>query len=157
LEAIGEFHPVDTQLFVPFAVKRLQERPDDTEAVLTVELRGTGETTTQEQRLRLFWEKESIPRLPLPVQDYPITAWAALGVACAVIWHFGGLRLHGVAAVGDGVDYWVKRETQEFALELAGQGQATWNSATGRKPSSCWPTRSAPTATWSWSDLLPAG
>jgi hypothetical protein len=41
-------------------------------------------------------------------------------VACAVIWHYAGLRLHAVAAEGDRVDYWVLRHTQEFGLEVSG-------------------------------------
>ena len=43
LETIGEIHPVATQLFVPFAVTRLQQRPEETEAVLAVALHGIGE------------------------------------------------------------------------------------------------------------------
>jgi hypothetical protein len=101
LETISELHPVAAHLFVPFAVTRLQERPDDTEAALAVSLSGIDETTTEVRpQLRLFWERNSIPTLPLAVQDQPVTDWAALGVACAVIWHFAGLRLHAVAAQG---------------------------------------------------------
>lgn len=37
-----------------------------------------------------------------------------------MIWHFAGLRLHAVAALGDRVDYWVKRDNREFALEISG-------------------------------------
>lgn len=54
LETIGELHPVATDLFVPFAVTRLQERPDDTEAVLAVALHGIEEQTTADRPLRLF-------------------------------------------------------------------------------------------------------
>lgn len=47
-----------------------------------------------------------------------------MGVACAVIWQFAGLRLHAVAALGDRVDYWVTRENREFALEISGTRRA---------------------------------
>jgi hypothetical protein len=120
LEAIGELHPLAAHLFVPFAVTRLQERPEDTETVLAIELRGFQGETSAERALRLFWGKESIPQRPLAIQDNPLTEWAALGVACAVIWHYAGLRLHAVAAAGDRFDYWVWQETQEFGLEISG-------------------------------------
>src|SRR5262249_32605209 len=120
LETIGELHPVATHLFVPFAVKRLQERSEDAEAVLAVELRGVEEQVVETRPLRLYWERNSISTLPLAMQDQPLTEWAALGVACAVIWHFAGLRLHAVAALGDRVDYWVLREDQELGLEISG-------------------------------------
>jgi hypothetical protein len=120
LETIGELHLIATRLFVPFVVARLQQHPEDTEAILAIELRGIQDPSTEVRQLRLFWERDSIPQLPLAVQAHTLTEWAALGVACAVIWHFAGLRLHAVAALGDRIDYWVKRETQEFALEISG-------------------------------------
>ncbi len=42
------------------------------------------------------------------------------GVACVVLWHFAGIRLHAVAAEGDRFDYWCLDETQEFGLEVSG-------------------------------------
>jgi len=120
LEAIGELHPLAAHVFVPFAVTRLQEGPGDTEAVLAIELRNLAGEQTAHRQLRLFWERESIPQLPPAVQDNPLTEWAALGVACAVIWHYAGLRLHAVAAAGDRFDYWVREGTQELALEVSG-------------------------------------
>jgi hypothetical protein len=120
LETIGELHPLATHLFVPFAITRLQQGPEDTEVVLTVELRGFPGEPAAERQLRLFWDAASLPQLPSAVQDNPLTEWAALGVACAVIWHFAGLRLHAVAAAGDRFDYWVMQETEELALEVSG-------------------------------------
>ena len=124
LESIGELHPVAAHVFVPFTLTRLQERPEDTEAVLTVVLRGIEQQTAEERPLRLFWERSSIPVLPPAIGDEPLTEWAALGVACAVIWHFAGLRLHAVAVVGDRVDYWVRRDNLEFGLEVSGTRRA---------------------------------
>jgi hypothetical protein len=37
-----------------------------------------------------------------------------------VIWHFARLRLHAVAALGDRLDYWVRREDREYGLEISG-------------------------------------
>jgi hypothetical protein len=119
LETIGELHAVSTSPFVPFVVARLQSTPDDTEAILTVELRDVRETAG-EHTIRFHWDRESIPRLPLAIQDNPLTEWAALGVACVVLWHFAGIRLHAVAAEGDRVDYWCLDGTQEFVLEVSG-------------------------------------
>jgi hypothetical protein len=120
LEAIGELHAIATKVFLPFAVTRLRKRSEDTDAVLTVELRDIENGTREKRQLRLFWERDSISDLPVAVQDQTVTEWAALGVACAVIWHFARLRLHATAALGDRMDYWVLRETQEFALEISG-------------------------------------
>ncbi len=120
LETISELHTVTTQLFVPFAVTRLQQRPEDTEAIVTVGLRGIERQESVERPLRLLWERDSIPTLPLAVQEQPHTEWAAVGVACAVIWHFAGLRLHAVAALGDRVNFWVMRNDTEFSLEISG-------------------------------------
>jgi hypothetical protein len=120
LETIGELHPLDTHPFIPFAVTRLRQDSQETEAVLAVELRGIPGQPTAERQLRLFWGSESVPQLPVAVQDNPLTEWAALGVACAVIWHYAELRLHAVAAEGDGFDYWLRQETQEFGLEISG-------------------------------------
>jgi hypothetical protein len=66
LETIGELHPVATHVFVPFAVARLQEHPEDTEAVLTVALRGIVQQATEDRSLRLFCERASIQRYRPP-------------------------------------------------------------------------------------------
>lgn len=73
LETIGELHPVSTHLFVPFAVARLQLRPDDTETILAVELHEIEAQNKEERPLRLFFERNSIPALPFAVQDQPLT------------------------------------------------------------------------------------
>ncbi len=120
LETIGELHAIATRLFVPFSVARLQQSPEDVETALTIELRDIQRGVTEERTLRLYWDMESIPQLPPAIQENPLTEWAALGVACAVVWHYAGLRLHAVAAEGDRVDYWVMQGDQEFGLEISG-------------------------------------
>jgi hypothetical protein len=47
LETIGELRAVATQFFIPFAVTRLRERPEDTDMVLTIELRGIENRITE--------------------------------------------------------------------------------------------------------------
>jgi hypothetical protein len=120
LETISEFHALATHLFVPFVLVRLQENPEDTETVLTIELRDIQPGAMEERQLRLFWDIQNVPLLPLAIQDNPLTEWAALGVACAVIWYYGGIRLHAVAAAGDRFDYWGMQGDQEFGLEISG-------------------------------------
>jgi hypothetical protein len=51
LETISDLHPVATQVFVPFAITRLQERPEATEAVSTVALRGIEEQPTEDRNV----------------------------------------------------------------------------------------------------------
>lgn len=120
LETISEIHPLATEVFIPFVVARLQEHPEDREANLALELHDISGTATKELPLRLYWEAASISKLPLAIPDNSLTEWAALGIACAVIWEYAGLRLHAVAAAGDRFDYWVMQEMQEFALEVSG-------------------------------------
>jgi hypothetical protein len=54
------------------------------------------------------------------VPETTVTEWAALGVACAVVWHYGGLRLSAVSLDGDRFDYWVEREGRRWGLEISG-------------------------------------
>jgi len=58
--------------------------------------------------------------LPPGVPETTVTEWAALGVACAVVWHYGGLRLSAVSLDGDRFDYWVDREGRRWGLEVSG-------------------------------------
>jgi hypothetical protein len=120
LESIGELHAVATEMFIPFAVVRLQRFPKDTETELTVEMRGIRPGVSEKRRLWLTWDSESVPPLPLAIQDNSITEWAALGVASAIIWHYARLRLHAVAVQGDRFGYWTMQGDREFGLEVSG-------------------------------------
>ncbi len=120
LETIGELHAVAADIFLPFAIVRLRDSLHATEAQLAVELRDVPGQKAGVRQLRLRWEAQSIPLLPLGIQPNPLTEWAALGVAAAVIWQYAGLRLHSVADSGDRLDYWVMRGEEEFGLEVSG-------------------------------------
>ena len=121
LETIGELHAVAADIFLPFAIVRLRDSLHATEAQLAVELRDVpGQKAGVRQLRNCDWEAQSIPLLPLGIQPNPLTEWAALGVAAAVIWQYAGLRLHSVADSGDRLDYWVMRGEEEFGLEVSG-------------------------------------
>jgi hypothetical protein len=101
LENIANAHGVHAAMFVPFAIERLRSEPGATEAVLRarlVDIGGSGET---DRSFRLSWSPESALTLPAGVQEHTVTEWAALGVACAVIACYTGLRITAVTQRGD--------------------------------------------------------
>jgi hypothetical protein len=120
LEAITQLHGIATATFIPFAVARLCQNTGDTRATLRVRLRGiVGQVETQ-QRLRLSWSAESAAAQPLGVQENTIAEWAALGVACAIVWLCGGLRLRAVASPGDCFDFWATDGERHYGVEVSG-------------------------------------
>ena len=120
LEAIAELHAVSAGPFVPFVIERLSETGARTEAVLHVDLRGVPGWEDGRRHMRLLWDDARAWALPPGVPDSTVTERAALGVACAVIWHFAGLRLSAVSLRGDRFDYWVQREDSRLGLEVSG-------------------------------------
>ena len=120
LETIAQLHAVSTDLFIPFVIHRLGGSSNQTEATLTVELRGVGDFGDALRQLRLNWDAASAPELPPGVPDATVTEWAALGIACTVLWYYGGLRLSAVSLRGDRFDYWVQREGPRLGLEVSG-------------------------------------
>jgi hypothetical protein len=54
------------------------------------------------------------------VQDNTVTEWAAIGVACVIVWLCAGLRIRTVAAPGDRFDFWGTDGEQQFGLEVSG-------------------------------------
>jgi len=85
LEDIARDHPIGAEVFVPFAIARLSEDTEITEASLTVILRNLGCAGEEQRTFCLSWSVESAPSRPLAVQDRTVTEWAACGVACAMI------------------------------------------------------------------------
>src|SRR5947209_5104584 len=121
LESIAELHAIETRPFIPFAITRLALDPVTMEARLAVELRGVRDAQSVEhRRLRLTWASASVPQMPLGMQEHPTTEWAAVAVACAVVWQYGGLRIHKVAEWGSNFDYWVRGQAGRLALEVSG-------------------------------------
>ncbi len=55
-----------------------------------------------------------------PVQDRVVTEWAACGIACAVLWHYTGLRVWTAAREGEGFDYWIGNDSQLRGMEVSG-------------------------------------
>jgi hypothetical protein len=120
LENIARDHPVAVGMFVPFAIERLRGDGDDTEATLSVSLRDLGFTGEVQRVLRLVWSPTSVSLRPLAVQPHTLTEWAAIAIACAVVSHYGGLRVQEVAAYGDRFDTWVTDGEREYGLEVSG-------------------------------------
>lgn len=118
LDRIGLDHAIDAGIFVPFTIQRLQDDPTALEAILQVRLRDIVQADDASHELKLRW-----PPMPVyrpPVQDHIVTEWAALGVACAVVFVFAGLRIQSVTMTGDAFDYWVSDGDREYALEVSG-------------------------------------
>jgi hypothetical protein len=120
LDEVAHCHAIDAAMFVPFTIMRLRGDTEAAEAILTVNLRDVIEPGTQHRRLRLRWSAASaLKKLP-GVQEHTITEWAALGVACAVVWRYAGLHIREVAGRGDRFDYWVADGEREYGLEVSG-------------------------------------
>jgi len=120
LEDIGEEHPIDASVFVPFAIVRLRADADSSEATLRVQLHDVPEFDDQVHTVRIMWSGDSIPTDPPAVQDRAITEWAACGVACALVSVYTRLRILNVAAYGDRFDYWLSDGREDYGLEISG-------------------------------------
>jgi hypothetical protein len=120
LQTIGQLHAVATDVFIPFVVHRLASPRRETEMLLDVELRDIGNVPNLKRRLLLKWDGVAIPPLPPGVGERTVTEWAALGIACAVVWEYAGARLSSVSRTGDRFDYWVSRDDQTGCLEVSG-------------------------------------
>lgn len=119
LEDITNDHNIGAEIFIPFAIVRLQEEANQTEVTLTVKLRNI-DNSDSERSLRLFWFAENRPTQPIAVQERVVTEWAACGVACAVVASYTNLHITQVAVEGDRFDYWLSDGEQEYGLEISG-------------------------------------
>jgi hypothetical protein len=120
LETIGQLHAVSTDLFVPFVIRRLAQPGGPLEAILDVTLEGIVGPGSERRSLQLLWSPQSVPGLPPPVPATTVTEWAALGIACVVLWRYAGARLSEVTLFGDRFDYWVNRGDERLGLEVSG-------------------------------------
>jgi hypothetical protein len=119
LEEIVTRNAIDARWFLPFTIHRLAPQSVNQSAVIKLSL-----SSIQEERkvssLQLTWQPESAALTVPPVQEHIVTEWAACGVACAVIPLYTGLQVLQVAQSGDGFDYWIGNEDQEYGLEVSG-------------------------------------
>lgn len=120
VEAIAQ-NDIDTRWFIPFVLYRLQaSRLENQQVDLELSLINIGDTANESRLLRLTWlETDATLGIPL-VQDRVITEWAACGIACILIPRYTDYRVTQVTQVGDGFDYWVGDDVQDFALEVSG-------------------------------------
>jgi hypothetical protein len=119
LEEIVTRNAIDARWFLPFTIHRLVPQSANRSAVLALSLLDILDKP-QGVRLQLTWLPESATLNIPPVQEHIITEWAACGVACAVIPLYTGLQVLQVAQSGDGFDYWIGDEDQEYGLEVSG-------------------------------------
>jgi hypothetical protein len=91
-----------------------------TEAILSVRLRGIGGVDEVERKLRLCWSPASVIRQPLGVQENAVTEWATLGLACALLPHYAGIRIRLAASPGNSFDYWATDGRWQYGLEVSG-------------------------------------
>jgi hypothetical protein len=120
LEEITNQNVIDAKWFLPFTIHRLKNSSANHNAILNLTLSGIMEIPITVQQLQLTWQPESARLTVPPVQEHIITEWAACGMACAVLPLYVGLHLLQVAQAGDGFDYWVGNNEQEFGLEVSG-------------------------------------
>ena len=113
-------HAVDTSVFLPFTIGRLIAGTRQNRATLDVELRNVLGEGVASRRLRVAWEADAIPRLPLGVTERTATEWAACGLASVLLSVYTESWLSGVAMDGDRFDYWVSDGVQDLALEVSG-------------------------------------
>ncbi len=115
-------HPIKAMIFEPFVVTELGGTPDaETQTTeFKVMLENIGGVATQTRRLSLAWRGTNSLTEPYPVQQELRTESAAVGIACAVLWHYTGIRIQDVSERGEGFDYWVGEEKAEQGLKIGG-------------------------------------
>lgn len=115
-------HPIGATIFEPFVATGLGGTPDTgtqtTEFTVTLENIGMAETRTH--LMSLQWEGALALPQPYAVQQELRTELAACGIACAVLWHYTGLRVWDSGKKGQGFDYWIGDERQEQGMEISG-------------------------------------
>lgn len=115
-------HVIDATVFEPFVIAGMGGTPDSTTQTteFTVTLQNIGAAGTRTHRLRIQWQGANALQGGLPVQGRVVTEWAACGIACAVLWHYTGLRVEMTARDGEGFDYWIRDGSEIFGMEVSG-------------------------------------
>lgn len=115
-------HVIKATFFEPFAVAALGSvsRAGTQTTDFMVTLENIGRNGIRTERLRIQWQGDTSPGTKSPMQPRDMTELAACGIACAILWHYTGLRVLAAAEYGQGFDYWVGDETEEQGLEISG-------------------------------------
>jgi hypothetical protein len=121
LERIAADNAIRADLFLPFAIIRLrQAATTGQKAILSVHLRDIGRQGKSHRELLLSWSIGRMVEESVPLQEHIVTEWAAVGIACVLTPLYAGLRVLQVTQAGDGFDYWVGDNANEYALEVSG-------------------------------------
>ena len=114
--------PVNTHIFAPFLVARLEEHPAvrDRALLYEVTIENLGETERRSLPLTLAWTEAMVPPVPLAAQLEYITEAAACGLALAALSHLTAAVLVDVADRGDRFDYIVEVNGVQCGLEISG-------------------------------------
>jgi hypothetical protein len=114
--------PVNTHIFAPFLIARLQEHPNVQERTLEykITLQNVGENGIRTVPVNLTWTEAMIPAVPLAAQREYITEAAAYGLAFAILAHFTTAILVDVADRGDRFDHIVVENDIRCGIEVSG-------------------------------------
>ena len=114
--------PVNTHIFAPFLIARLEEHPDVKSRTLQyrITLQNVRAKGTQTAPLLLTWTEEVVPAMPLAAQPEYITEAAAYGMAFAILTHFTSAVLVDVADRGEHFDYVVSENGRLCGIEVSG-------------------------------------
>ena len=122
LDAAFVSRPVNTHIFAPFLIARLEEHPDIHERTLEykITLQNIGTKGIRTVPLRLAWTETMVPPVPLAAQTEYITEAAAYGLAFAILAHFTTAVLEDVTVRGDRFDYIVLENGVRYGIEISG-------------------------------------
>lgn len=114
--------PVNTHIFAPFLIARLEEHPEVYERRLEyqITLQDIGGNGVRTVPLILTWTEAMIPPVPLAAQREYITEAAAYGLAFAILSHFTTAVLVDVADRGDRFDHVVSENGSRCGIEVSG-------------------------------------
>ena len=115
-------HSIDATVFEPFVIAGLGGTPDSKVQTteFSVTLQNIGQSGLRTHRLRIAWQGANALQGSTPVRGDAITRWAACGIACAILWHYTGLRVWTAAQEGEGFNYWVGDTPQRRGMEVSG-------------------------------------
>jgi len=114
--------PINTHIFAPFLIARLEEHPDVHERTLDykITLQNIGVNGLRTVPLRLAWTEAMVPPVPLAAQTEYITEAAAYGLAFTILAHFTAAVLEDVTVRGDRFDYIVLENGVRYGMEVSG-------------------------------------